>query len=141
MRTNHLARYDYEDRLEKLRIAMGLNVALGLIILFATKQHASISSNAILALVSGIGIGLFAISYDWSNKLLNTGLILSYFAFAFYELFYVGSPAALITGHGPETAVGKGILLDLFLYTLPGIYLALRVCLGIPLLLMTKFQQ
>lgn len=70
--------------------------------------------------------------YDWKSRSVNISFIVLYIALCIYELYIFSSPAYLVDYD--TYTISKGIMFDLLVWSLPSIYVLLRLALVVPLL-------
>lgn len=136
-----LDRYKEEDLKKSLQLALIGNLVLGLILLFPDIGGWATNYNAQLCVVTAGFFFLFVKYYDWNSNGVNILIALIYLALFYFEYKFLGFPGTDIYYDTNNYQIGKGVLMDLFLWILPGVYIGLRFCLGIPFLLMVKWKK
>jgi hypothetical protein len=109
--------------------------------LLPTSSYWATNYNAQLCIATACFFLLFVQFYHWQNNWLNLFLSLTYLALLLFEYQVLGFPGTAMDINTDNYQVSKGVFMDIFLWILPGIYIGLRLCLVIPLLLTVKWKK
>ncbi len=83
------------------------------------------------SLISAILILMLVVFYNWKKPTINLIIVVVYLGLFIMEFIMVGIPNNPMS---PEENMGRGILLGLIIMFVPGIYMAVRLALVIPLI-------
>ncbi|MCH2083136.1 hypothetical protein [Kordia sp.] len=137
MKTIHqkIKAYKYIDRKNGLYTTVFANLLLFLCITFASTL--SFNTHAMISMISAMVIFMLISVYDWKSPSINLFVTGGYLGFFLWEFFTLGTAGVSISYQMAEYQVSKGIMFDLMVWTLPSMYMGIRLLAVIPLILMT----
>ncbi|MEL7220033.1 MAG: hypothetical protein AAGJ93_01870 [Bacteroidota bacterium] len=137
--TSPIDRYKTEDLRQLLYTIPIGHLFLGLLLLSPDVSSWSINYSAQICLLLFIAFLFILKYYDWEDKAINRVIIFTYLSILLGEYCLVGLPGSLAkSGTG---MLGKGAITELFLFSLPYIYLGIRCFLLIPIILIARWKQ
>lgn len=131
--------YRFEDAKQQIYAVIAGNVLLLLLMLFFPGFKFNLSPRSQILLFTSIVYGIAIIGYDWKFQPVNIFLIVFYVGVWAFELLALGLPDYIVDY--TNYTISKGIMLDLFIWSLPAIYIGLRLVLVIPLLKIAMIQE
>ncbi len=79
--------------------------------------------------------------YSWENQIKNVLFLGVYLLICYWEYMKVGLPAYAVDYDFERYQMGKGVMVDMFLWCLPLIYIAIRVAMGFTLLWIVRTRK
>jgi hypothetical protein len=123
--------YKMEDRIQMINVTVAGNFLLALILVLPNFVLLE-NYRAQICLFSALVYFAAQRFYDWRSTPVNVLLFLLYGLLLGIEYFTLGLPG-LPMAYDEDYGLSKGVMFDLLVWSLPGIYVCLRIFMIIPL--------
>ncbi|MCB0642972.1 MAG: hypothetical protein KDC44_15090 [Phaeodactylibacter sp.] len=129
-----IAEYKFEDNKQGIKALIAIHFILFALFLLPDPTTGYGNAHTQFCLVTGTAVLVLNQVYDWRSNYWNTLILSTYLLSVAIELLLFGFPERLYTG-GSAEVVSKGIFLELIILFLPYIYVGIRICFALPLLM------
>lgn len=133
---DRIAEYRFQDRRNHIWLLPITSLLVGGLMLFVDPLAMIADGNVIYSLAAAGGISALMITYDWRNIEVNRLILIAYLLAVALELYFAGIPEGVSSLNSGK--IGKGVMLEIFLYTLPYTYVLLKIGIALPLVLICK---
>ena len=135
-----LLQYQFKDSRRLIYATILGNLLLGILLMFPDFRGVFQNPHVIWCLTSAIILFVLLKAYHWKSFSINTGILVVYLLGVLVEYLQSGLPGTSLQGSISEP-VSKGILFNMLVSILPGLYLAIRIFLGLGLFWVTKASR
>lgn len=118
-------------------------VNLGLLFLLSFPDFSAVLDNVHIqaCFISAALLIALRIMYSWENQTKNVLFLAVYLLVCYWEYMEVGLPAYAIDYDFEKYQMGKGVMVDMFLWCLPWIYVAIRMAMGFTILWIVRTRK
>ncbi len=125
---------DFQVSVNSLYVAAVVNLGLLFLLSFPDFSQALENVHIQACFISAVLLITLRKTYSWENQIKNALFLGVYFLVCYWEYMKVGLPAYAVNYDFERYRMGKGIMVDMFLWCLPLIYAAIRVAMGFTIL-------
>lgn len=125
---------DFQVSVNSLYVAAVVN--LGLLFLLSFPDFSQLLENVHIqaCFISAALLVTLRRIYSWEDQTKNVLFLGVYLLICYWEYMKVGLPAYAVNYDFERYRMGKGIMVDMFLWCLPLIYVAIRAAMGCTIL-------